>query len=477
MPGTQQDRIAANLVLQAERLLRSGRLDAARNTVAALRHGFPDAPEADEIEARLCMAEGALPDAIQLLDGALDRAPQSATMLLLRAEARALIDDHAGAAADAAEATILEPGDARAKAILGIALIELGQLPDAIACLGEAVRQAPGLSPAWQGLAEAMVRVGDAEAAASVYAAAIENVPLDGKLRLAAVMCAMRARQFELAIELGEAARRAGLADACLFGLLGHAKSKLGHHQAATADYQDALRLAPEDPYVRHLVRAAGMLPGAERAPADYLEAVFDGYAENFDEHLIALGYRMPGEIRDTLIGLIDTGVIPGLGEVLDLGCGTGLVGLLVADLPMAGMTGLDVSENMIAKARDRRIYRDLISADIPKFLGRTERRWNTVLGGDVFCYFGALEAVFADVARVLRPGGVLICNVEHDPGAADWRLEAQGRYVHSQAYVRFCLDRAGLEVLALQPETLRYEGGAPVAGLLLSARRAPHDA
>ena len=121
------------------------------------------------------------------------------------------------------------------------------------------------------------------------------------RLRTAAIMVAMRRREFDRAAELAEAARRDGVADASVFGLRGHALSSLGRHEEANLAYAEALKLAPEDPYVRHLVVAAGLLPQASRAPTLYLETVFDGYATRFESHLIGLQYRVPGLLRAAL--------------------------------------------------------------------------------------------------------------------------------------------------------------------------------
>ncbi len=55
-----------------------------------------------------------------------------------------------------------------------------------------------------------------------------------------------------------EEAHAAGVADACLFGLKGHALSSLGRHAEAAEAYAEALKLGPDDPYVRHLVAASG---------------------------------------------------------------------------------------------------------------------------------------------------------------------------------------------------------------------------
>ena len=229
---------------------------------------------------------------------------------------------------------------------------------------------------------------------------------------------------------------------------------------------------------MRHLVRAAGMLPGTDQAPLPYLETLFDGYADTFDQHLASLGYRVPGAIREALDHLIDQGHISHLGDVLDLGCGTGLVASFIADLPSTSLTGVDISENMIAMARGKALYRDLAVADIGAFLEGTQHRWHIILAGDVLCYRGALDDLFASIATALQPGGWLVCNVEHDPAASGpgWRLEAQGRYVHHADYVRACLTRAGFETIGLRPETLRYEACAPVSGLLITARKGPAD-
>ena len=152
-------------------------------------------------------------------------------------------------------------------------------------------------------------------------------------------------------------AHAAGVADACLFGLKGHALSSLGKHAEAAEAYAAALKLGPDDPYVRHLVAASGALLAAERAPVEYLRAVFDGYADRFDMHLLSLGYRVPGLIRSVLTR--HPAVIAGerLGPALDLGCGTGLVAVAISDLPIGPITGVDAAPRMLTLAAATGLY------------------------------------------------------------------------------------------------------------------------
>jgi predicted TPR repeat methyltransferase len=69
-----------------------------------------------------------------------------------------------------------------------------------------------------------------------------------------------------------------------------------------------------------------------------------------------------------------------------------------------------------------------------------------------------------------------LIFTLEHAVGGeADvgYRLQLHGRYSHGRAYVEQLLAVAGLQPEIAQAE-LRMESGAPVAGLVIHARKTP---
>jgi predicted TPR repeat methyltransferase len=222
-------------------------------------------------------------------------------------------------------------------------------------------------------------------------------------------------------------------------------------------------------------------LPDTEQPPAEYLEAVFDGYAERFEQHLIGLGYRIPGVVQSVLEEMLSRTGNRGLGRVLDLGCGTGLIGAFIAGLPMDDMTGIDISGAMLDIARAKPVYGRLIQSEIVAFLATASESWDTVIAADVFCYNGRLDSIICAVACHLRPGGHVVFTVEHDvkcrtsdgPG---WRLGAQARYRHTPSYVNQCLQTAGLDVIDQRDEVIRLEGGSEVAGRLVVARKARGD-
>ncbi len=469
------------LIRRVAALIDAGRTGAARPLLAAVRRMTPPSPDLSCLSVRLAMREGRTLEALEELDAAVAGSPSEPTLHALRAELRLQMDDPAGAATDAAEAVILDPARPNAKALLGMALLGLGRATDAVACLAEAVRMTPANPFFRQGLAEACEADGDRAGAEEAIAVGIELCPGVVGLRNSAILLRVRRGDFTGAIAQAETARRDGVVDACVLGLQGHALSSLGRHDEAAVAYREALKLGPDDVYVRHMVASSGALPSGDRAPEPYVRAVFDGYAPRFEAHLVALGYRVPGLIRAALAHHLPVaGPEETLPAVLDLGCGTGLLAVASCDLPLGPWVGVDLSARMLAEAAAKQFYAELHEADLMAALAAEQRLWPVILAGDVFCYFGALDAAFARVHDRLLPGGLFVLSLEErepasggDPEPhAGWRLGRQGRYAHDAHYVEATAHSAGLEVRALDRETLRREAGAPVPGLLVVLAR-----
>lgn len=473
------------LMQRVSEMLQAGRLGVARPLMAALRRLSPASPRLAELSAQLAMREGRLEAAAEELNAAIAETPADSGLRKSRAELRIQLDELTGAAEDAAEAVILEREDPVAKALLGTVLIGLGRSEEAVICLREAIAGAPTNPFFYQSLSAALHASGDTESAAVTLTSGIAACPGSVALRNAAVLDRVRRQDFRGALALAERARLDGVADACLYGLKGHSLSSLERHEEAADAYADALKLGPEDPYVRHLVAASGALPSGERAPVDYLRAVFDGYAGRFEAHLISLGYRVPGLIRAALLrhrpGLRNG---ESLGPVLDLGCGTGLAAVAVSDLPIGPMMGVDLSAGMLREAAAKQLYAELREADLIATLLHDERRWPVIFAADVLCYSGALEEVMAAVHGRLIPGGLFLFSLEEASANCDaaatgngkWALGPQGRYAHSLVYLERVASEAGFALREAVRETLRWEAGAAVEGLLVVLERVRDD-
>jgi predicted TPR repeat methyltransferase len=235
--------------------------------------------------------------------------------------------------------------------------------------------------------------------------------------------------------------------------------------------YRRWLDHEPGNPIARHMSAAMNGEGGELRASDDYVKRIFDGFAAHFDASLEALGYRAPqllvaalGDFTDMQSGRLD---------ILDAGCGTGLCGALMRSSAHR-LDGVDLSEGMIEKARERGLYDSLSVAELCAYMRQRSTCFDLVLSADTLCYFGDLEEPLEAAHGCLRQNGLIAFTVEAaaDNDGPGYRLLQHGRYAHRAGYLDDVMRRAGLTVLARESVVLRKERGADVAGHLCIARR-----
>ena len=203
---------------------------------------------------------------------------------------------------------------------------------------------------------------------------------------------------------------------------------------------------------------------GPAVSPLAYVGPFFDEYADAFEGHLLGgLHY----EAHTTLVHGLHGLDIRHFRAALDLGCGTGLCGPLVAptvDL----LDGVDLSRNMLEKARRLGVSRHLVHAEIAEHLRRTDERYDLVLSTDVFIYIGDLEAVFQGLRRVVDPNGIVGFSVEVTDDDRTFRLLPSLRYAHSERYLRDLATRHGFTPCQFLRRPLREDQRRPVPGLFV---------
>ena len=462
---------ALRLHAEARRLLAARRPAEALPMLDRLAHLPELAPRAAALRAEALAALERLEEAEAAADLALaaDPAPQA---LQLRARIRLARGNRPGALDDAAVAVMARPWDAGAKALLGTALIEAGRLEEAIFFLGEAMAAAPADGWIKARLAQAFMLDGRHAAATELLdhcAATTPDQPGLAALRAQSRLLAGDAAGAEV---LAAAALATGAADAGLHSIRAHALIACGRMAEAAPHLTAAARLAPGDGYLAHLAAAAAG-EATERASDRYVAALFDGYAPRFEAALLGLGYRVPGLLRravERLFPEVASGAAR-LGPVLDLGCGTGLAGVAIADLLGGPLDGIDLSAGMLREAAGKGLYASLRQVELATALREDTTPRALVLAADVFCYFGALEEVLCLCRACLAPGGRLVFSLERlGEGAPDWRLAPSGRYAHAPGYIRACLAAAGMTILEWREEDLRLEADHAVAGLVIAA-------
>lgn len=252
--------------------------------------------------------------------------------------------------------------------------------------------------------------------------------------------------------------------DAAALRGLGQAQLDLGQSTEALQSFRKALAILPYDQYAAHMI--ASLSGETIRPAAGYVAELFDSYAQTFDEHLTeTLRYDLPQLLRAKLKPLLGASRV---GSMLDLGCGTGLVGLALQDL--AGVIdGIDISPKMLARAAQRDIYRHLATGDAAELLTTTAifaGPYDLVTAADVFIYFKTLEPIFAAVAKVLAPDGIFAFSVEAAP-EDEIVLRSSGRFAHPAGHVQTLAARFGFSIIEQHGFPVRHERNQPIAGTL----------
>ncbi len=207
--------------------------------------------------------------------------------------------------------------------------------------------------------------------------------------------------------------------------------------------------------------------------PEDFLDRLEAVWGDGF------LSPGGPGEVREIVRGLDLSGW-----RVLDIGCGTGgPARILVKECGVASLLGIDVEPQILARAR-RRIAAAGLESRIPLCLVApgplpfAEASFDCVFSKDSLIHVADKAALFGEVLRVLRPGGVFAAsdwlageNAESDPAMRrfleleplDFRMATAAE---TEDLLRRCgffrvdsRDRQAWYAREVQRETARIEG------------------
>jgi predicted TPR repeat methyltransferase len=369
----------------------------------------------------------------------------------------------------------LEPDRADWYSNLGIVLQDRLELDDAIVAYRRAISLDPTHANGHNNLGVVLRATGDLVGAEAAYRAAIGIDPehSDAYNNLGVLLNAQQ-RSHEAALCFSKVitlrpkdpeARR----------LLALAHCNLGELDKAIELFDEWLDEEPENPIARHMLAACSGRDVPQRASDAYVERTFDSFAASFDSKLARLHYRAPALVAEMLAE-------PGVDaaktlDVLDAGCGTGLCGPLVVRYARR-LVGIDLSERMIAQARARNVYDELVKSELTAYLSDSIGAFDVIVSADTLVYFGPLDVVVAAAGEALRPGGRLVFTVEElvgDRRDRGYAISPSGRYCHSREYLERVLTDARLRS-EIVPADLRLEAGDPVPGLVVRATKPPPE-
>jgi predicted TPR repeat methyltransferase len=245
---------------------------------------------------------------------------------------------------------------------------------------------------------------------------------------------------------------------------LGELAHILGRRADARRAYERLLEIEPDDAEIQHLLVALRDEAPPERVPDECIHQLYARFSDVYESQMLEeLYYEGPERLFKAIRDVVGDHQIP---SVLELGCGTGLLGQLLKPSALR-LVGVDLSPEMAAVAAERDLYDQVEVAEITHWLDDCRETFDLIVACDTLIYFGDLRQVVCRAVKRLRPGGAIAFSVEQAE-SAPFRLTDSGRYAHHSDHLRQVAESACLSIACLRKEYIRMEYGEEVIGLLV---------
>ena len=135
---------------------------------------------------------------------------------------------------------------------------------------------------------------------------------------------------------------------------------------------------------------------------------------------------RTDAQVGHFLPAFLDAIAVPPTAQVLDVGCGVGRTSREVARLaPSGAVTGIDLSARMLELARWRAEREGLTNVAFEQADAQIADlgvdRFDRIISRNGVMFFGDPVAAFANLARALRPDGLMVLQVWQPMAEQEW--------------------------------------------------------
>jgi predicted TPR repeat methyltransferase len=355
---------------------------------------------------------------------------------------------------------------------LGMMLSERGQHSEAIACYRKALAVNPKFVDALNNSAVATRRAGNAREAIELWKQAIALKPnyVEAHVHLADTLADLgtveEARQHALVADALDVPPRS----AVLFAL-GIALARCGIRESAIIRLRQCVADDPLDRYGALLALAAlKEEPVPERASDAFIDRLYAICPDRWDNVAGPYPYRGAEVVSDKVIG--------DRLDVLDAGCGTGLVGTLLRSRS-SRLVGIDLSASMLELAKRKNVYDELHKGDLLSFMRARPQSFDVVTCAATLIHFGDLGPPFAAAGSALRAGGALIFTVfpnGQDANVSVAALDGFGQggcFLHGRSHIANKAMANGFKVETIEDAIHEYKNGSPIMSLVVVLRKA----
>ena len=141
------------------------------------------------------------------------------------------------------------------------------------------------------------------------------------------------------------------------------------------------------------------------------VRAYYDEWTKSYEQDVLSWGYEAPA----VAVEFLSSRVKPEA-QILDAGCGTGLVGQALKAKGYHDVVGVDLSSDSLDLAAKTQSYRALAEADFTELpVNLLDDSFGALLSVGVLSYLPNLEDVLREFCRVVEPSGLIVVTERTD--------------------------------------------------------------
>lgn len=147
----------------------------------------------------------------------------------------------------------------------------------------------------------------------------------------------------------------------------------------------------------------------------------YNAWSKTYDREVKLNGYATPTRCAKALSKFCDDKTLP----LMDIGCGTGLSGAALCEAGFRTVDGTDFSQEMLAEAKAKGIYRTLLSADLSNTMPFEDHAYRMISAVGVLNPGHAPALVLDQIMGKLPKGGLCVFSL-NDHALADPSYEGR---------------------------------------------------
>lgn len=135
----------------------------------------------------------------------------------------------------------------------------------------------------------------------------------------------------------------------------------------------------------------------------------YKNWANLYDTDMSSWGYAYPLQLNKILTNKLK---LKKTIKILDAGCGTGYVAEVLSKLNYKNITGIDFSEEMLAIARSKKIYKKLICQSLNEKIELRSKQFELIICTGVLTSGHVGPSAINELVRLLKPQGFFVCSI-----------------------------------------------------------------